>query len=397
MQLKPQSQVIMPKNVLHKIQYLCKNIADVEWSGIILYEVNGSIKKPDTLRLILKDIIPMNKGSKAFTSYNFNEAKRDNSGYEDAHIDYMMLNPNAMKWKIGHIHSHNSMDVFFSGTDMEELHDNAPSHDFYFSIIVNNYMDFMAKIAFMAKATMTTKEIPYIALDENGKPYTIETAFTIEQEKLFLIDCTIDSPKEEIIVDEIFSNQVQHIIDKEKKAIEAKKAAYSQQAKTNFGKQTNLPYSNNFGKKQSDLDRAIAKSTTWFDGKIDPEIDIFNNGFSDTYTDVEMFIISMLRGGNIADLETISLESTLEEICAVKDTIIDGVEIAETVMAKFNDCFRMVFGEGKGEDFLHLILEETLEILENEEIAYPWLAHTVVCIKKMINTLEIKEEHEHTI
>ena len=44
------------------------------------------------------------------------------------------------QWKVGHIHSHNVMRVFFSGTDMDELHDNAPSHNFYVSLIVNNLL-----------------------------------------------------------------------------------------------------------------------------------------------------------------------------------------------------------------------------------------------------------------
>jgi hypothetical protein len=380
----------MPKNVLHKIQYLCKNIVEVEWSGIILYEVVGSIKKLDTLQLILKDIIPMNKGNKAFTSYAFNEPKRDNSGYEDAHIDYMQANPKAMKWKIGHIHSHNSMNVFFSGTDMEELHDNAPSHDFYFSIIVNNYMDFMAKIAFVARAQTKTKKIPYIALDEKGKPYTIEeVAFTIDNEKLFLIDCVIDSPKEEITVDEAFANQVAHIIDKEKKAEEVRKLEHENKWKT--------PGHNGNGKvwqhpsKQTALDKAIAKSTTWFGGHIE-DTPGFGKGFSDTSTDIEMFIVSLLRGGNIADLEVLSLEGTLEEIEALKETVVDGVELAEIAMTKFGDCFKMIFGEGKGEDHLFSILEETLEVLENEEVGFPWLAPMVSSFKKMILTLE-KDEH----
>lgn len=378
----------MPKNVLHKIQYLCKNIAKVEWSGIILYEVVGSIRKPETMQLILKDIIPMNKGTQAFTSYSFNEAKRDNSGYDDAHIDYMQNNPEAMKWRIGHIHSHNSMGVFFSGTDIEELHDNAPSHDFYFSIIVNNYMEFLAKIAFLAKAQTTTKKIPYVALDEKGKPYTIEEkAFTIEQEKLFLIDCKIDAPREEITVDDSFASQVTYIIEKEKRVEEAKKVTVPVVNHNDFKNKFRGQQLNN---KQTDLDKAIAKSTSWWAGE-EPVFPGFGNGFSDTSTDIEIFIVSLLRGGDIGDLIELNLEATLEEITAVKDKQVDGVEIAETVMAKLPDCFKMVFGEGKGEDYLFNVLEETLEVLENEEVGFPWLAPTISCIKKMIVTLEKAE------
>jgi hypothetical protein len=44
-----------------------------------------------------------------FTSYDL----------DNRFIDYLMEDPKRMKFKVGHIHSHNIMSVFFSGTDME--------------------------------------------------------------------------------------------------------------------------------------------------------------------------------------------------------------------------------------------------------------------------------------
>ena len=55
------------------MKYLCKAIPEVEWSGILLYEVKGSIKDAKNMSLIVKDIIPMDKGSHTYTEYNFIE------------------------------------------------------------------------------------------------------------------------------------------------------------------------------------------------------------------------------------------------------------------------------------------------------------------------------------
>jgi hypothetical protein len=162
----------MPDDTLNKIKYLCREIAKVEWSGILLYSVEGTIREPEKMIITLQDIIPMNKGTQAYTEYNFNEKKRDSSGYADRHIDYIEENEHALEWHLGHIHSHNTMAVFFSGTDMSELDDNSASHNFYLSLIVNNFMDFTAKVAFRATAEYKIS-MPYIALDENGNKYTM--------------------------------------------------------------------------------------------------------------------------------------------------------------------------------------------------------------------------------
>jgi hypothetical protein len=41
------------------------------------------------------------------------------------------------------------MAVFFSGTDNEELTDNAPNYNYYLSLIVNNKNEYCARIAFI--------------------------------------------------------------------------------------------------------------------------------------------------------------------------------------------------------------------------------------------------------
>jgi len=194
----------MSQAILDKIQHLCQKINKVEWSGVLFYSIQGSIKKPKTFKIILEEILPMDRGSASYTSYKL----------DDRFVDYLMEDPETrMDWKVGQIHSHHNMGVFFSGTDMSELNDNCPQHNFYLSLIVNNYNDFMAKVAVLGEATVSKKNVPFIARDENGEKYTMQTLdFNHTEERMYVYDCVIDSPIKEVIVPEDFSKKVEDLI-----------------------------------------------------------------------------------------------------------------------------------------------------------------------------------------
>jgi hypothetical protein len=208
--------VILPEEVLNKIKYLCKSIPREEWSGILFYTVENSITDKN-FTITLQDILPMDKGTAAFTSFNLDKR----------FVDFLMDNPHAMAWKVGLIHSHNVMEVFFSGTDISELHDNAAAHNFYLSLIVNNYMDMTAKVAIYAKAETASTSIPYVALNEEGEPYTVfEEPLSIKKEKLIIHNCKIYTKQQEIKVEESFAEAVRGILA-------PKKYAYTPPANTN--------------------------------------------------------------------------------------------------------------------------------------------------------------------
>lgn len=187
----------MPSQVLNQIKYLCRKISAVEWSGVLFYSIEGSIKDPANMVIILQHILPLHKGTSGYTEYDFDERV----------VEYMMENEQAEDWKIGHIHSHNNMGVFFSGTDWSELEDNAPNHNFYTSLIVNNRMEFCAKVCFIAETEPTDLK----ARDENGELYVYQEKTKTTQKKLVVYDCDIDSPPD-IVVDEDFEKRVAQII-----------------------------------------------------------------------------------------------------------------------------------------------------------------------------------------
>ena len=103
------------------------------------------------------------------------------------------------------------MEVYFSGTDWSELEDNSPHHNFYLSLIVNNFMDFCAKVAFIAKPDELS------AKDEKGGSYKIKINETTSGDKLMTYDCTIKSPSVGIVVEDKFNDNVKYIIDEAEK------------------------------------------------------------------------------------------------------------------------------------------------------------------------------------
>lgn len=152
--------------------------------------------------LTLEEILPLHKGTQGYTEYEFG----------DAFVEHMMENEHLEDCKMGHIHSHNTMGVFFSGTDWSELEDNAPKHNFYLSLIVNNFMDFCAKVCFIAEST-DNKEFDFTAKDENGQIYKYKSEnYLVETKKLIVYDCNIISPSDEITVTDDFKKKVKTII-----------------------------------------------------------------------------------------------------------------------------------------------------------------------------------------
>lgn len=384
-QFKNKIQVIMPDEVLDKIKYLCTIISKVEWSGILLYETLGSIQDPKNMQVILKDIIPMHKGSSTYTEYSFTEKKRDQSGYADRHIDYCEEFEEALSWQIGHIHSHNNMNVFFSGTDMAELEENSPSHNFYLSLIVNNKLDFMAKIAFIATAETSNKTV-FKALNENGEEYVIgDTILNARKEKLFIYDCDIQSSKETVKPLSFFHRAVGEILD----AADSPKTFYNpnknsfQQNKQSFGKKypqnplkpwenkvKSFPPTPKLNKKEEqfliesdlafipqdiqDFGKALLNGGTAIEGSLDELI-------RDLY---ESKVTPFLLEQRVLDVVPPLFASMFEDIAEDSEKFIETVEYVIEFFEIFEEKYPILAGPIKG---LNELINKFLEIEETEE------------------------------
>lgn len=188
----------MDKNISDQIKYLCKVIPDHEWSGVLFYEVKGSIANPSEFSVYPKQIFLMDKGSAGATDYLFDETL----------IEYRMNNPETNQYRIGHIHSHNKMATFFSGTDTSELNDNSEFHNYYLSLIVNNAFTNTARIAFRGQRSPMTVS----AMDENGNSYQLSTA--PGEQVMFYYECDIITETDVLSVTESFKQRASEIITK---------------------------------------------------------------------------------------------------------------------------------------------------------------------------------------
>lgn len=122
-----------------QIDYLLNKFPSTEWSGIMVWDViEGSLQDPATLLVEVKYILLMDIGSAAYTEYE-TEAELTLDLYDEY--------PDAMLMRIGHCHSHHSMQAYFSSTDTQELHDNVDKHVAYLSLIVSSKSKYVAKMA----------------------------------------------------------------------------------------------------------------------------------------------------------------------------------------------------------------------------------------------------------
>lgn len=393
----------MSEEFLKKIKYLCNKIANVEWSGPLFYSVKGDISEPATFEINLEDILPLDMGTKGYTEYDL----------DNRFIDYLMDKPERMDWNVGHIHSHNTFEVFFSGTDMAELNDNCGGHNFYLSLIVNNALDFTAKIAFSATADKNIEDVPYYALDNNGKQYVIGTKnFVIKKEKMYTYDCAILSPKREIItVDDYFANNVAEIM-KPKPVYNTPSIThndtknYSNQwgemkdgvwtaKKANDKPPVSIPSSINNNLEQTKLANKI-KHFKLNENKLSPRAkkvkDLIKKlpfedfeDLTDMYdqTPIDKFIIELVKFTTPQDPDE-DLEDALTQLVELD---LDAYTIASSIMENYTFLYDKHFPDSTDEEFLN-DSEAVVNILSDEVAAYPIINVSIEAIKAMIKEFE---------
>tara|TARA_R100001463_G_scaffold23551_2_gene56410 strand:- start:22291 stop:23628 length:1338 start_codon:yes stop_codon:yes gene_type:complete len=182
--------LILSQSFLDKVNFLHKQVKkDTEWSAILLYSTKeGSIDvDPNKWVISVDDCILMDVGTSAYTEYDM-EAGDDYA--TDQWMDHL-----EKGGKIGHLHTHHNMKCYFSGTDMQELHDNSPQHNYYLSLIVNydNLDAWCAKVAICGSETVEgTKQVTKSWTGAKGVVVQEKTEdLTKTEEVLYLMDCKI--------------------------------------------------------------------------------------------------------------------------------------------------------------------------------------------------------------
>lgn len=345
--LNNKPKVIISEGIYKKIHYLCMAISQVEWSGIALYSFEGSLQNPDSLVFTIQDIIPMNKGTSTYTSYQYNEPNRDNTGYEDKHIDYVNDKPEALYWRIAHIHSHQNMEVFFSGTDMQELEDNSAHHNMYLSIIVNNRMDIIANLAFRGKITIDI-EVPCIVEDERGNKFQIQRDKIVgTKEKMFYYECDIVRPNVSQTLDDTFIKNVESIIEKADR-----KSVSTYKGPTTISPVTPLStYSKDIKEEEKDIDL------------------------------VEDFVMNIFLAGDV-DYDRYTC---FEDICLEMEAFkVPSSQIVNSILDNYWSVFSLCYEEDATEENYMMITEFTIDFLKDYHMSYPFTKRVSRAIERML-------------
>ena len=391
---------------MEKIQYLCTRINEVEWSGILLYSVKGSIKEPEKMELHAEDIIPMDKGSAGATEYEYNKKSMfDTSKFDDKHIDYIDAmcdeHPEVLEWKVGHIHSHNNMGVFFSGVDIKELEDNAKSHNFYLSLVVNNKMETVAKVISYAEAKHIF-EGSFKAKDENGDDYEIEKGtFNFHKTLTKTFDCEIIKDEKVIRVDARFQTYVDEIIK------EADRRPTHRVYQVNPGSFQGQGYDNTYGRdyrgypsyqqqpftgqqpvhkdiipivpktennfnKLSGIDKGPSPEKNKFHNKSDKAIEEIDfEGINAGISVIDRFLVYLLNNGEFE--EGVTVEEFLD---LIEDDVIKGDWILDVrdFVSKYPIYYAQCFPEFvEDEDYTIEMTEAVIEALGELSMEYDFL------------------------
>ena len=212
MVIKPQKEVIVLENkttliisedLRKDIDYLHLKCPGLEWSGILLYNIQeGSISTPENLLIKAERLFLMDIGTSGSTEYD----------YDESLLDMWEQIPDSENMKMGHIHTHHSMGIYFSETDMDELHDNAPNYNYYLSLIVGYKPGetYKAKIAIDSK-----KEGGRMSYSNaKGKNRWIKLP---EEDVLLTIDCEVLHQESDCHDINLFNRHKEILKSKEKK------------------------------------------------------------------------------------------------------------------------------------------------------------------------------------
>jgi len=124
----------------------------------------------------------------------------ESENHSDDIINMVDRVPAYMENRYGLIHTHHTMDTFFSGTDIQELHDNAANYSYYLSLIVNIKEKYSAKIAKLVEVKGASFD-----LDEEDEE-TVSMEFPVEHILMqFDLDVIIEGAEcnDEIITERI--------------------------------------------------------------------------------------------------------------------------------------------------------------------------------------------------
>jgi len=186
------AKLVITKNLASQIEVLHSQCPENrEWSGLLLIKIlEGSLEDVQNLKISCEQLYLMDFGDATFTSF---EAGEDWLKFYELFPQVDPIeNPQSHPWYVAKIHSHHNMSAFHSGTDTQDLVENAPKFPFFLSLVVNYKCQPFAEIgvAGEVKETRTLKNL-ILNQPETKKPYT------------YIIPCDISYETDSWLIDQI--------------------------------------------------------------------------------------------------------------------------------------------------------------------------------------------------
>lgn len=253
-------KIVIPAEVEKKIRFLCKNIWDVEWSGVLFYKVEGAFEdKSLTIRCV--DLFQMDIGTSAYTEFNVSPDM----------ATYMVDHPELLEEGIyqGLIHSHNNMATFFSGTDTATLSAEGNDMAHFVSLIVNNAGKYTAGVTRKYKCVQTVSE-KYTYPTWNGEVREGVETFDIEEEKLewFNLDIVFENATDDFETE--MMERIKEIKEAKKKVVTPMYGGRNYPQYGNYGKAI-TPTKEVGSTFPMDEDKYYGEKRSWYDPQKDKQ------------------------------------------------------------------------------------------------------------------------------
>jgi len=187
LELSNKPTLVITKELCDKIAFLHSK-EDVEWSGELIVREEGTINDLDEWKLIAEDVFLVDIGSSSYTAYEVGKG----SFQTDDIMEMYEKHPGLLEGthKQHHIHSHNSMGCFFSGTDWDQMNDRCLVSNYLLMLIVNFDGKWCAKVGFKAKKEGNSGTTLNFANNADGlKPLVLKGDKS--DDVLVVMDCKI--------------------------------------------------------------------------------------------------------------------------------------------------------------------------------------------------------------
>lgn len=216
------------------------SVSHTEWSGLLFYKFNGDVEHIERMSFELVALYPLDIGSSAYTEYTMNQHMSDVMSLYEQHPEYMDC-------KVGHIHSHHSMGVFASGTDMDTLLNSVTKgpFDMLLSVIVNNAREMFAAASYTVNV-ITTGTRTY-KLEFDGKSVENSTEISESYKDVAWTKCECNLSRLNVT-----ENTLSHIANKLRQIISSKRTT-THQINTNISDSALMREAASFGRRQSSI------------------------------------------------------------------------------------------------------------------------------------------------